>query len=82
MDLPPTDPADKQLAQFWGRNAIKLLNTGRLIENEEIAKRPEYRTDHGKKNSFQRYQDEKMCWGDRSIDGDWADPDPYDRRNR
>eukprot|EP00971_Amphidinium_carterae_P115460 2286730-Amphidinium_carterae.1 len=73
MDLPPTVPADKQLQVNWHR---------RIIENEKIAKRPEYRTDHGKKNSFQRYQDEKMCWGDRSADGDWADPDPYDRRNR
>eukprot|EP00971_Amphidinium_carterae_P091188 1804804-Amphidinium_carterae.1 len=33
-------------------------------------------------NSYQRYQDEKMRWGDRSADGDWADPDPYDRRYR
>eukprot|EP00971_Amphidinium_carterae_P290010 5758409-Amphidinium_carterae.1 len=42
MDLPSTDPADRQLAAFWGKNSIKLLQTGQLIENKELEKKPEY----------------------------------------
>eukprot|EP00971_Amphidinium_carterae_P322314 6406125-Amphidinium_carterae.1 len=81
MDLPPTDPPELQLAAFWSKNNIKLLHTGRLVENNELEKKPEYRQDHGKLNSWERYKESKMVWGDRSADGDWTDPDPYERRN-
>eukprot|EP00971_Amphidinium_carterae_P113972 2258384-Amphidinium_carterae.1 len=40
MDLPQTDPPTKQLASFWGKNSIKLLHTGKLIENRELEKKP------------------------------------------
>eukprot|EP00971_Amphidinium_carterae_P000210 4503-Amphidinium_carterae.1 len=60
MDLPSTDPADKQLAAFWGKNCIKLLHTGQIIENRELEKKPEYRQDHGRLNSHERYRESKM----------------------
>eukprot|EP00971_Amphidinium_carterae_P199966 3968854-Amphidinium_carterae.2 len=81
MDLPSTNPHDLQLAEFWHRNQIKLLHTGKLIDNPELEKRPEYRQDHGKLNSYDRYNESKMCWGDRSAGGDWSEPDPNERRN-
>eukprot|EP00971_Amphidinium_carterae_P044624 877696-Amphidinium_carterae.1 len=55
MDLPPTDPPELQLAAFWSKNNIKLLHTGRLVENNELEKKPEFRQDHGKLNSWERY---------------------------
>eukprot|EP00971_Amphidinium_carterae_P018136 357655-Amphidinium_carterae.1 len=81
MDLPPTEPHTLQLAMFWNKNSIKLLHTGKIVENNELLVKPEYRQDHGKLNSWERYNQSKMIWGDRSADGDWSEPDPYDRRN-
>eukprot|EP00971_Amphidinium_carterae_P108080 2139772-Amphidinium_carterae.1 len=63
------------------KNSIKLLHTGEIIENNELLVKPEYRQDHGKLNSWERYNQSKLEWGDRSADGDWSEPDPYDRRN-
>eukprot|EP00971_Amphidinium_carterae_P309228 6144909-Amphidinium_carterae.2 len=73
-----TDPPTLQLAEFWGQDSIKLRHTGEIRENRDL--RSGYRTDHGKLNSWERYQQSKMEWGDRSADGDWADPDPRDLR--
>eukprot|EP00971_Amphidinium_carterae_P321943 6399796-Amphidinium_carterae.2 len=80
MDLPQTEPPNLQLAEFWGADSIKLKHSGDVIENRELLLRSEYRTDHGKLNSWERYRQSKMEWGRRSADGDWAEPDPRDRR--
>eukprot|EP00971_Amphidinium_carterae_P323805 6435326-Amphidinium_carterae.1 len=73
MDVPDTDPADLQLAEVFGDESIKLS-----IENRDLYSAR--RADHGKMNSWARYQESKMEWGDRSAGGDGDQPDPQDRR--
>eukprot|EP00971_Amphidinium_carterae_P207085 4108677-Amphidinium_carterae.2 len=53
MQLPNTNPRDKQLAEFYGDNAIRLCYTGTIIENKDLYSA--HRTDNGKTNSWVRY---------------------------
>eukprot|EP00971_Amphidinium_carterae_P142915 2831448-Amphidinium_carterae.1 len=40
MDLPQTEPADLQVAEFFGADSIKLRHTGKVIENSDLLSLP------------------------------------------